>query len=112
MIDIGTYLKNLRLNANMSQHDVQKATNITNSILSRIEHGQLPTPDILKQLSQLYHVDLISLYKLCGFLNNNDLLNYQHVFQNVDKLNPEEKACIQTTINLFTAKRGDKKNDI
>lgn len=106
MYDIGAYLKSLRQNANMSQQDVQKATNITNSILSRIERGQTPTPDILKQLSQLYHVDIIELYKMCNFLDDKDLLSYQSIFRNVDKLSLEEKACIQTTINLLTTKRG------
>ena len=107
MNNIGIYLKNLRKNSNLSQSDVQKATNITNSILSRIEHGQTPSPEILKQLSILYNVDLISLYKMCNFLDDKDLSNHQYIFKNADKLNPEEKDCIQTTINLLIKKRGD-----
>lgn len=108
MKDLGVLLNRLRSEAGMSLKDVYKATGISDSKLTRIEHGtnvSEPSPATLKALSKLYSVDLVELYLAGGFLEGEDLASYERVFQGVDLLTDEEKQIIQRQIDLFTKGR-------
>lgn len=106
MSDIGSCLKDKRTQCNLSLKDIYDQCGITDSKLSRIERGEkLPDPAELKKLAQIYGLDVISLFIMAGYLDRNDLSNYQFVFQNVDLLNDEEKQSIQTQISLLTKGR-------
>lgn len=107
MSKLGLYLRSLRESKHLSMNDVYKETSITDSKLSRIECGSVeePSPITLKKLANLYNVNVIDLFTLAGFLDEEDLLAYEKVFLNVDLLNDEEKAHIQQQINLFTKQR-------
>ena len=105
MTALGKYLKEIRLLQELSLKDVYKATGISDSKLSRTENGtnvSFPAPSILRSLSKLYNIDLIDLYSMAGYLDQEALSSYERVFQNVDLLTKDERNHIQAQIDLFT----------
>ncbi len=108
MVALGEYLKGIRLQQELSLKDVYKATGISDSKLSRIENGTNasdPSPSILQALSKLYNINLIELYHMAGYLDEEALSSYERVFQNVDLLTEDERNHIQAQIDLFTKGR-------
>lgn len=108
MNELSIMLYHLRTKAKMSLKEVYKATGISDSKLSRIEHGanvSEPAPSILRTLAKQYNVSLIDLYLVAGYLNAEDLASYERVFRCVDLLTDDEKQSIQTQIDLFTKGR-------
>jgi len=55
-------------------------------------------------LAGLYNVSVISLYLLCGYLDENDLTQYQRCFSGVDLLTDEERDLVQKQIDILTKK--------
>lgn len=110
--DIGNYLKEARCKCHFSLKQVHSLCGVTDSKLSRMERGESKTYNAteLKILAQLYGISVVPLYIMAGFLDANDLSDYQLAFKNADLLNEEEKESIQTQIDLLTkGRRG--KND-
>lgn len=106
MCNIGEYLKDKRTQLNLSLKDVYEKCGITDSKLSRIERGEkTPEPTELRSLSELYGLDIVTMFIMAGYLQDGDLANYQFVFDNADLLDEEEKKSIQTQINLLTKGR-------
>lgn len=108
MVALGEYLKGIRLQQELSLKDVYKATGISDSKLSRIENATNasdPAPSILQALSKLYNINLIELYCMAGYLDEEALSSYERVFQNVDLLTEDERNHIQAQIDLFTKGR-------
>lgn len=108
MAALGEYLKGIRLQQKLSLKDIYKATGISDSKLSRIENNTNasdPSPSILQVLSKLYNINLIELYCMAGYLDEEALSSYEQVFQNVDLLTEDERNHIQTQIDLFTKGR-------
>ncbi len=110
MENIGSYLKRVRNNRNLSLNAVHNLCGVTDSKLSRIERGEGKSldPIELRKLANLYDIDVVPLYIMAGFLNKNDLTGYQLVFNNADLLNDEEKRSIQTQIDLLTKGRQER----
>ncbi len=106
MNKLGEYLLHLRTRHNYSLKFIQEQTGVTDSQLSRIEHGQISdvSPTALKKLSDFYQVSIIELFKLAGFINDKDLEQYSRVFSYAELLSEEQKLHIQEEINLFTGK--------
>lgn len=107
MKDLGNYLKELRNQLNYSLKDVYDHCGITDSKLSRMERGEgkLLEPCELKKLAELYNVSVVPLYLKAGYLSENDLKNYQLIFENADLLNENELKSLQMQINLLTKDR-------
>lgn len=108
MTALGNFLKEKRLQQGLSMKNVYKATGISDSKLSRIENGSnssTPAPCILQALSKLYGINLLELYRMAGYLDEEAISSYKQVFQNVNLLTEEERAHIQTQIDLFTKGR-------
>ena len=63
------------------------------------------TPDELKKLAVLYHVNAVPLFVMAGYLDETDLEDYQMGFQRAGLLNNAERECIQAQINLLTKER-------
>ena len=103
---LGEKLRKLRQDSTLSLNAVYKRTGIHDSVLSHIENGetQNPAPAILKKLAGLYNVSVISLYLLCGYLDKNDLTQYQRCFSGVDLLTDEEREFVQKQIDILTKK--------
>lgn len=111
---VGKLLNKERLKKNLTLKEVQYATGIPDSTLSRIEQGKITKPSIkiIKKLTDFYKSSIIPLYISCGYLQENDLEKYQQYFSEIDKLTLEEKEHIQNLINLFLKNKGDENNDI
>ena len=108
MVALGEHLKRIRLQQELSLKDVYKATGISDSKLSRIENcttASDPAPSILQALSKLYSINLIELYRMAGYLDEEALSSYERVFQNIDLLTEDERNHIQAQIDLFTKGR-------
>lgn len=86
-------------------------TGISDSRLSRIEHGKACPAEELGKLAELYKADKISLFIDAGYLSEADLEGYQQIFRNADSLTKDERAAIQQIINLLNANK-EKSNDI
>lgn len=78
MSNLGKRLKDYREMRGLTLKRVNEQTGITNSRLSKIERGQLVCPPAdLKKLARIYEVQLISLYLEAGYIDNDDLMEYQ-----------------------------------
>ncbi|MGC6174029.1 helix-turn-helix domain-containing protein [Lacrimispora sp. 38-1] len=106
MNKLGEYLLHLRTKHNYSLKFIQEQTGVTDSQQSRIERGITSdiSPISLKKLSDFYEVSIIELFKMAGFINDNDLEQYSRVFSYAELLSEEQKLHIQEEINLFTGK--------
>ena len=114
MGSIGAHLKSLRTERGLSLKAVYNECGISDSRLSRIEHGEANTidPEVLRSLARFYNVDVISLLLVAGYLDESDLKDYQFRFKNVALLDDEELQGIQTMIDLLTRERQVSENDI
>lgn len=110
MNELGTYLKHLRNKNNYSMKFVNQQTGVTDSQLSRIERGSTTevSPSALKKLSSFYGISIIELFKIAGFINDDDLKQYSRVFSYVELLSEEQKLHIQEEIFLFIGKNIEK----
>ena len=94
-MDLGTKIKNIRYNNNISQDEMAKLLKINRNYLSRIETNKsLPTSEILARLAENFNISVDSLLGLdfdgldgeelkqnkiksvtqyCSYLNNNEL---------------------------------------
>lgn len=73
MSKLGEYLKSVRIQQGLSLKDVYKDTGISDSKLSRIENGSNMSeaaPGILQALAELYKIDLVELYLIAGYLDD------------------------------------------
>jgi HTH-type transcriptional regulator, competence development regulator len=106
MSALGDRLKESREKCGLSLKKTYEITGITDSRLSRMERGQIDcTPDDLKKLAHLYNIQLIPLYVLAGYLNEEDIKEYQFVFQGASSLDFDEKQHIQSHIDFLNKKR-------
>jgi DNA-binding helix-turn-helix protein len=114
MCKIGDFLRQQRQKLGLSMSEVHKRTGITDSKLSRIERneGRSLDPLELKKLADLYHVNIVTLYHIAGYLSANDLRDYRFVFDGANLLTEEEQKIIQTLISLFIKERVIKSNDL
>lgn len=114
MNELGGFLKQQRQKLHLSMSEVHEQTGITDSKLSRIERGEgRPLdPFELKKLAELYHVNLVLLYLMAGYLAENDLTDYRFGFNGAALLTKEEHESIQTQINLLTKGRTVNSNDL
>ncbi len=61
-MDLGTKIKNIRYNNNLSQEDMAKILQINRNNLSRIETNKsLPTTEILTKLAENFNISIDSL---------------------------------------------------
>ncbi|MGX9574267.1 helix-turn-helix domain-containing protein [Mesorhizobium sp. f-mel] len=71
-LTLGKYLASIRTDRNLSQRDVEKATDkvVSNAYLSQIENDQIkkPNPNILHALAELYAVSYENLMERAGFV--------------------------------------------
>lgn len=110
-MDLGTKIKNIRYNHNISQQEMAKILEINRNYLSRIETNKsLPTSEILIKVARSFNVSIDSLLgingegkdieiqkknkikkinQLCNYLNNKDLdfvINMLNVMSNYPKM--------------------------
>lgn len=57
MVDFGQKLRNLRLEAGMTQAELAQRLNITKAVISYYElHERCPSPEVLIKLASIFHV--------------------------------------------------------
>lgn len=102
MVSVGVYLKRHRERLSLSLNAVCEQTGITTTRLNRIERNLInePSPDALKKLAVLYGIDLIHLFKLAGYLDD-QVSNEVYPFKNYEILNDDECKFIQQSIDFF-----------
>lgn len=105
MISVGAYLKRQRERLSLSLNAVCEQTGITSTRLNRIERNLInePSPDALKKLATLYQIDLIHLFKLAGYLDD-QITKEVYPFRNYEILNDDECEFIQQSIDFFAKK--------
>lgn len=68
--ELGSYLKNIRNNKDLSLREVNKLTDISYTHLNMIENGKRNvTPALLRNLANLYNVDYLDLYEKAGYID-------------------------------------------
>jgi transcriptional regulator with XRE-family HTH domain len=71
-LTLGQYLASIRADRELSQRDVERATEkvVSNAYLSQIENDQIkkPSPNILHALAELYAVSYENLMERAGFV--------------------------------------------
>lgn len=98
---IGKYLKQQREFANISQHDLAKATGLKQANISRWENDiQEPQVEAIIQLAQFYG---ISIDELVG-ISDNTQKGYEANNSLLAKTQPKSLAFINEFENLFTDK--------
>ena len=111
-MDLGTKIKNIRYNKNISQEEMAKILKINRNNLSRIETNKsLPTSEVLMRLAESFNISIDSLLGIdldgdegeeikvnkikkvsqyCGYLSNSELdfvINMLYVMTNHSKFN-------------------------
>lgn len=73
MVNFGDVLKNLRTNAGMTQTELAGKLGITKSVVSYYElQERTPSPDVLIQLTKIFHVTADSFSGVaCDTFNSN-----------------------------------------
>lgn len=66
---LGSFLREARNKAGLSQRDVERETGISNAYLSQMESGKVkePSPRILHTLSEAYDVEYADLLMAAGY---------------------------------------------
>lgn len=94
MVDFGSTLKELRIQANLTQKQLANRIGVTKSVISYYElQERYPSPEVLIKLANIFHV---STDYLLGRKTNQTL--------DISGLNDEDIQLIQHLINVLTSK--------
>lgn len=79
---------------------------ISDSVLSHIETGKTesPSPEYLKKLATEYCISVVDLFLKAGYLEYNDLTDYQRCFSGVNHLSEGELRAVQNIIDVIANK--------
>lgn len=72
---LGEYIKNIREQNGLGLNQLAVKIDVVSSLLSRLENGKVlkVNPFLLKKISEGLKIDYKELYKIVGYLDNNDL---------------------------------------
>jgi len=119
-LTLGQYLASIRADRDLSQRDVEKATNkvVSNAYLSQIETDQIkkPSPNILHALAELYAVSYESLMERAGFVvptrsrtgGSDERRSRTATFAGHNLTAEEEKELVQYLGYLRSKRKGEK----
>ena len=92
--ELGSYLKNIRENKDLSLRQVDYISSISFSHLSMIENGtRKPTALTLKELAKVYNIDYIDLYEKAGYI---DLAESERLSKNETYINKQAYPLLGT----------------
>ena len=95
MVDFGNKLKQLRIQANLTQKQVADKIGVTKSVVSYYElQERYPSPEVLKKLAQIFHV---SADYLLG-LETKRMID-------VSDLTDEELQLVKHTVEVLRGRR-------
>ncbi len=106
---LGTYLKDVRKQRNLTLRAVEERTGISNAYLSQLENNKIsfPSPKFLNKLATLYEVSYEQLMKLAGYpvsADKEQALAFR-TESNFEDLTRDEKAKVQEYIQFLKSKR-------
>jgi transcriptional regulator with XRE-family HTH domain len=109
MKTVGERIKNLRVQAGMTQANLAAKVGLTYVQIGRYEkRGAVPSADVLAKLASALNTTTDFLMhgsaqdKASAQINDNELLS---LFRSVEKMSNEDKACIKTMIDALVTKR-------
>ncbi len=89
---IGNYIKNARVAAQLTQHELSKRAGVSPSTMSRIESGTvLPTADVLVEIARTLDADLLELFAQLGLATKRKLPELEDYLR-------EKYGCTEETI--------------
>lgn len=85
--ELGDFLLKIRTKKDISTYKVHEMCGVSQSYLSLVENGKRrPSPIVLKKLSKVYGIDYLELYKLAGYIDNENTNTVeQNIFPLMDK---------------------------
>lgn len=106
-VNVGLYLKNERNTKGLALKDVSNAIGATDTQVSRIETGATKSPDpiVLKKLAGFYGIDAVTIFKIAGYLSDEDLMDYKQMFSGASLLSEEQREHMQKVINWLTEEK-------
>lgn len=91
----------------LDNHQLSEALSISEYRLENILSGaERCTPDELRKISDVFSCPIIDLYIAAGYLQNEDVEQYQRVFIGTEKLSETERVHIQEMIYMLEKNRG------
>ncbi len=104
---LGTKLKNLRKERNLTQNELSQKLGFSERYIAKIESGVKPSLEAFKKLADFFNVPIEYLVSesneiLLLSTKNEELLN---AFFEVDRMSPEDQKIVLELINAFIAKR-------
>ena len=93
----GSYLKQLRLDRNLSLRDVERITKISNPYISQIERGErgIPNFSILKRLAEAYGVKVTDIFENAEKQSGIMAPNIEFISRGYEKLSEERKQSLK-----------------
>jgi transcriptional regulator with XRE-family HTH domain len=106
---LGTHLKDVRKQRNLTLRAVEGKTGISNAYLSQLENNKIsfPSPKFLNKLAALYEVSYEQLMKLAGYpvsADKEQALAFR-LESSFGDLTPDEKTKVQEYIQFLKSKR-------
>lgn len=114
-MELGGYLKELRVVKNLSLRDVEKATNntVSNAYLSQLESGKInePSPHTLEQLAKAYAVPYEDIMVVAGYMRSSKIKKSGIAFFNKHDLTTDEKAQLLNYLQFIRKQRNSGKEN-
>ncbi|WP_370222051.1 helix-turn-helix domain-containing protein [Cytobacillus sp.] len=116
MSNIGTLLRQLRKDKNLSYREASELSGLSHSYIRYIEIGKRPgtdtpispTPDTLKALAKAYEHDYDDLLKAAGYLDDNkeeksdnEKQKVNVAFHDFENLTEEEIEYLETQLEIY-----------
>jgi transcriptional regulator with XRE-family HTH domain len=107
MNNVSKILLEQRKKKGMSLKGVAEATGLTDTVIFRIEAGEIkePSPNALKVLCNFYDFPVLEIYKKLGWIGEEDLSIYKKCFDGVDNLSDEERNHVQEEISFLVSRK-------
>ena len=106
---LGTYLKKIRKQRNLTLRAVEERTGISNAYLSQLENNKIsfPSPKFLDKLAMLYDLSYEQLMKLAGYpvsSGKEQALAFR-LESSFEDLTQDEKTKVQEYIQFLRSQR-------
>lgn len=94
-IKLGEYIKQIREKNNLGLNQLAVKIDVVSSLLSRLENGKVLkiNPFLLKKISDGLKIDYKKLYKIVGYLDDEEIKKYKEVKTKVTELPVYGKAA-------------------
>jgi transcriptional regulator with XRE-family HTH domain len=107
MDELGSYLRRVRKELNLTLRAVEEKTGISNAYLSQLENNKIfcPSPKVLHKLAECYKVSYEYLMKLAGYPTSKKESMPAFKVGGLDDLTPEERERVLEFIQFLKSRR-------